>query len=152
MLSLKNICTQNIAETIYSLPPQTRDMLLEESKAIIEQKIKQELLKEITQSIKDKIYKDILEDITIIAPEIFKDILDTMRFNNRRRKNYEEIYRAFTPQCINASVKIAESIVNSMEDEDIFTSHVDFSDRQIQYDMTDMYDTIDIDSEMDNSD
>ena len=90
MLSLKNICTQNIAETIYSLPPQTRDMLLEESKAIIEQKIKQELLKEITQSIKDKIYKDILEDITIIAPEIFKDILDTMRFNNRRRKNYEQ--------------------------------------------------------------
>ena len=152
MLSLKNICTQNIAETIYTLPPQTQDMLLGETKVIIKQKIKEELLEEITQSVKDKIYEDILEDITIIAPEIFKDILDTMRIRNRRRKNYDEIYRTFTPQCINASVQIAESIINSMEDEDIFTIHTDFSDRQIHYDISDMYDTSDIDSEMDSSD
>jgi hypothetical protein len=149
MLSLQNICVQNIAEEIYTLPVQTQETLLNETRDIIREKVKSEMTREIIQSLKEEIYKEVCEDISIIAPGIFRDILETMRTSNRMRRNYYAIYGSFSTKSVQASTVIAETIVNSMDDEDIFRNSRDFLDYNISYETSNMYDSMD-DSDVDS--
>jgi hypothetical protein len=125
MISLQEICYENIAESITSAPPLIQEMVIGETKKRIRNKIKNELSR--------KIELDVYNALPCLVPEIMVDIIKTMTQNNRLRKNYYDIYRNLSRDVIDCAVSTAEQCVNSLGDRYIESLSRTRSQRYYEY-------------------
>lgn len=124
MSSLRELCYQNIATSIYNIPPHLQEMVIGETKERIREQVREELINEIKAE--EKARKEMLSTITYLVPDIMKDIILAMTNNNENRKDFYQIWSNIPVETISAAIQIAENAVSEMEDRYVYTS---FSNR-----------------------
>lgn len=119
MTSLKEICQENITNSIYNMPPVLQEMIIGDTKKQMESRIREELKRELTNDIikeQEKIRKEILNTISYIVPDIMNDIIYSMTHHNVARNNYYILFDKIERSTVDAAVLIAENAVSEMEE------------------------------------
>lgn len=119
MTSLKEICQENITNSIYNMPPVLQEMIIGDTKKQMESRIREELKREITDNIikeQENIRKEMLTTIGYIVPDIMNDIIYSMTHHNVPRNNYYNLFDKIERSTVDAAVLIAENAVLEMEE------------------------------------
>ena len=114
MKSLKELCQQNITNSIYNMPPMLQETVIRETKEQMREQIRKEMINEIREE--ENARKDMLDTLSYIIPDIMKDIVYSMTHNTESRENFYELWPHTPKDTISAAIMIAETAVNEIGD------------------------------------
>jgi len=126
MKSLQELCYEAIAESIYSAPAMIQEMVMGETKKLVEKRVREETAKDVEKKVRASVFNDVVDIFSIVIPEIVTDIVASTVNANHTRKSYTSIYKHFgednLEMIIGAAEKIARScIIDRLETgEDLF--------------------------------
>lgn len=116
MLSLEQLCYQNIATSVENAPPLIQEMIMGETTDIIEERVRGQIYQasrdEITQDISKKTILTTARVFEYLIPEIVQDIVRAS-VRGGVRKNYRELYDNVSSEIIEIAICSAETIAKS---------------------------------------
>ena len=139
MKTLQYLCYESLAESIYNAPALIQEMVIGETKKLLEKRIKEEVAVEVEKRVKTQVFNKAIDLFAILIPDIVTDIVACTVNDNRLRKPYKRIYTQLGDDNIDLLLEASETIarrciIERLENgEDSFYEYDSDSNDEIDY-------------------